>query len=134
MLAVCGGGSDAAALLVTALVVAAWILVAVRVIKSAHDRRERLVLIAVALASNLTGPAILFILLNGLDGDNDQLPKIIITLLLPGLIAASVAVGMRAARAAHAFFLALWGAVFIVGALIVLMISFLVIGSACWSS
>lgn len=133
MLAVCEGGNDAAALLVVALVIGAWALVAALVIRAARDHRERLVLIAVTLASGLTGPVILFMLLNGLDGDNDQLPKIIITLLLPGLIAATVAVGMRAAHPARAFFLALWGAVFLVGAYLVLVISLLAIGTACLS-
>lgn len=91
-------------------------------------------LIAVTLASGLTGPRILFMLLNGLDSGNDQLPKIITTLLLPGLIAAGVAVGMRAAHAARAFFLAFWGAIFLVGAYVVLMLSALTIGTACLST
>ena len=133
MLAVCEGGNDAAAVLVVALVIGAWALVAALVVRAARDQRERLVLIAVILASGLTGPAILFGLLNGLDGDNDQLPEIIATLLLPGLIAAGVAVGMRAAHAARAFFLAFWGAIFLVGAYLVLVISLLAIGTACLS-
>jgi len=131
VLAVCGGGSDAAALLVMALALAAWVLVAVLVIKAARDRRERKVLVALTLVSGLTGPAILFGLLAGFSGDNDRLPEIVVTLLLPGLIAAGIAVGMQAAHAARAFFLAIWGAVFLPGAYIVLVISLLAIGSGC---
>lgn len=133
MLAVCGGGSDAAALLVVALVVAAWILVAALVIRAAGDRRERKVLIAVALVSSLAGAAVLFGLLAGFDGDNDRLPEIVVTLLLPGLIAAGVATGTRAARAVPAFFLAFWGAVFLIGTYAVLVISLFAIGSGCLS-
>jgi peptidoglycan/LPS O-acetylase OafA/YrhL len=132
VLAVCGGGgSDAAALLVVAVAVAAWILVAALVIRGASDHRERMVLIAVTLVSSLVGPTILFGLLGGLDGDNDQLPKIVIALLLPGLLGACVAVGRREAPVAHALFLAVWGAAFLVGAYIVLVISSLLVGTDC---
>ena len=131
MLAVCGGGSDAVALLVVALAVVAWIWVAVLVIKGARDRRERKVLIAVALVSCLVGPAILFGLLAGLSGDSTRLPEIVIGLLLPGLIGACVAVFRKAARAASAFLLALWGAVFLPGAYLILVISFLALGTGC---
>jgi hypothetical protein len=132
--AVCEGGSDVAALLVTVLVIAAWIWVTVLTIRGASDRRERKALIALVLVSSLLGPAILFGLLDGVEGDNDQLLEIIITLLLPGLIGACVVARMRMADAARAFFLALWAAVFLPGAYIVLVFSFLVIGSACWAS
>lgn len=135
MLAVCGGGgSDVAAMFVTALAVAAWTFVAVLVIRSVRDHRERIVLVALTLVSSLAGPAILFGFLNGVDGDNDQLPKIIATLLLPGLIGACAATGMRAAPATQAFFLALWGALFLVGAYIVLVFAFLLVGNGCWGS
>jgi len=134
VLAVCGGGgNNAAALLVTALAIGTWILIAALVIRVARDRRERKVLIALALASILAGPAILFGLLAGFSGDNSRLLEIIVTLLLPVLIGACVAVGMRAADALRAFFLALWGAVFLIGAYAVLVIAFLAIGDGCWS-
>ena len=128
MLAVCEGGSDAAALAVVALVVGAWALVAVLVIRTV---RERKVLVALTLLSSLAGPAILFGLLDGFSGDNDRLPEIVITLLLPGLIGACVAVGTRAAPAAHAFFLWLWGSLLLPGAYIVLVISILLLGTGC---
>jgi hypothetical protein len=134
VLAVCGGGgSNVAALLLTALAIGAWILIAALVIRAARDRRERKALIALALVSSLAGPAILFGLLAGFSGDNSRLLEIIITLLLPGLIGACVAVVMRAADALRAFFLALWGAVFLVGAYAVLVLAFLAIGDGCWS-
>jgi len=122
-----------AALLVTALAIGAWILIAALVIRAARDRRERKALIALALVSSLAGPAILFGLLAGFSGDNSRLLEIILTLLLPGLIGACVAVGIRAADALRAFFLALWGAVFLVGAYAVLVFAFLAIGDGCWS-
>ena len=132
MLAVCGGGgSDAAALFVVALAVAVWAGVAAVVIRMAQKRREREVLIALTLVSTLVGPAILFGLLDGFDGDNDRLPEIIITLLLPGMLAALVAVGLRAAHAALAFFLAIWGAVLLLGAYAVLVVALFLVGTGC---
>ncbi|HEX5928533.1 MAG TPA: hypothetical protein VFY48_03990 [Solirubrobacterales bacterium] len=134
MLAVCGGGgSDTAAAFVAALAVVAWGLVAALVIRTARDRRERAVLIALTLVSSLVGPAILFGLLAGFDGDNSRLLEVVVTLLLPGVIAAFAAVGLRAAHAARAFFLALWGAVLFVGAYAVLVISFFLVGTGCFS-
>jgi hypothetical protein len=133
VLAVCGGGSDGAALLVAALVAGAWILLALLVIKVAEGRRERMALLVLALVSSTVGPAILFAFLDGFDGDNSQLPKVVIALLLPGAIAACVAIGTGRAHAARAFFLVLWGAVFVPGAYVVLVISALAIGTGCLS-
>jgi hypothetical protein len=133
VLAVCGGGSDAAALIVVVLAVVAWITGAVVVIRASRDRRERNALIALALVSSLLGPAILFGLLAGFSGDNSRLPEIVVTLLVPGLIGACAAAGTRAARPAHAFFLAIWGAVFLPGAYVVLVIAAFAIGTSCLS-
>lgn len=132
MLAVCGGwGSGVGALLVTVLAIAAWAFVTTRVITTAPERRERKVLIAVTLISSLVGPAILFGLLAGFSGDNSRLPEIILVLLLPALVAACVTVGIRAARPARAFFLALWGAVLFAGGCVVLVASLLAFGGYC---
>ena len=49
------------------------------------------------------------------------------------MIAACAAVGLRAAHAARAFFLALWGAVLLVAAYTVLVIAFLLVGTGCFS-
>ena len=115
------------------LAVAAWIAVAVILIRAARDHRERNALIALALVSSLVGPAILFGLLAGFSGDNSRLLEIVITLLLPGLIGACVAVGTRAAHAARAFLLALWGVIFLPGAYIVLLVAAFAIGTGCLS-
>jgi hypothetical protein len=131
VLAVCGGGSDAAALLIVALAVAVWVGVVVLVVRTARDRREQIMLIAVTLVASTVGAGVLFGLLEGFDGDNEQLPVVILTLLLPGLAAAGIAVAMRLAHAGRAFFLALWGAIFIPSVYILLVISLLAIGSAC---
>jgi hypothetical protein len=133
VLAVCEGGSDAAVLIVVILAVGAWIGLGVVIIAAARDHRERNALIALALVSSLVGPAILFGLLAGISGDNSRLLEIVLTLLLPGLIGACLAVGMRAAHAARAFPLALWGVVFLPGAYIVLLIAAFAIGTACLS-
>jgi uncharacterized membrane protein YjjP (DUF1212 family) len=133
VLAVCGGGSDGAALLVTGLVAGAWVLLALLVVKGAQDRRERITLIILALVSSVVGPAILFGLLDGFDGDNEHLPEGVITLLLPGFICACIAIATRKANAARAFFLVLWGAVFVPGAYVVLVIAALTIGTGCLS-
>ncbi len=68
---------------------------------------------------------------SGRPGDNTRLPEIVITLLLPGLIGACVAVYRKAAHAARAFLLAFWGADFLPGAYLMLVISFLAIGTGC---
>jgi hypothetical protein len=111
----------------------AWIAVAVVVIRAARDHRERNALIALALVSSLLGPAILFGLFAGLSGDNSRLLEVVVTLLLPGLIGACAAVGTRAASPARAFFLAIWGAVFLPGAYAVLVIAAFAIGTGCLS-
>jgi hypothetical protein len=133
VLAVCEGGSNAAALLVVVIAVAAWVLLAVPAIRAAGDHRERNALIALALVSSLLGPAILFGLSAGFSGDNSRLLEIVLTLLLPGLIGASVAVGTRVARPALAFFIAIWGAVFLPGAYVLLVIAAFAIGTGCFS-
>jgi len=131
MLAVCGGGGDnAVALAMVALAAALWALVAVIVIRAAPERRERKVLFVLTLVSSLAGPAIVFGLLDGFSGDNSRLPEIAITLLLPGLIYACVAVVRRTVYPAHALFIWLWGSIFFVGIYAVLVVA-AIAGGAC---
>jgi hypothetical protein len=110
-----------------------WLLVVGAVVRAAGSRRERGVLIGLTLASVLVGPAILFGVHDGFSGSGDYLDDVVFALLIPGVIGAGVALGTGSVHPGRAFFVSVWGALFLVGGWFVLVISLLAIGSGCIS-
>jgi hypothetical protein len=132
VLAVCGGGgSDVLALLIILGAIAIWAAGTVLIVRSARDERERLLLIALLFGSIVIGPALTAAYYNGLFGDDSSTGKLALVLAIPGAIGAGIALATRAAHGFRAFLISTWGAVFLLGLVVIALLAALVIGNGC---
>lgn len=132
MLAVCGGGgSDALAWLIAVGALLAWLAVAFLIIRSAKERRERRLLIALLMGSILLGPALIAAYYHGFFGDDGSTGKLALVLLIPGAIGVGIALATRAGHGFRAFLASTWGAIFLIGAGIILLIASVAVGGGC---
>jgi uncharacterized membrane protein HdeD (DUF308 family) len=132
VLAVCGGGgNDVAAVAIILGALLAWVGAAVLIIRTARDRRERLFLVGLLLASILVGPFLIKAFYDGVFGSDTQTAKLALVLLIPGVTAAAIAVRVRGGLAGRAFVLATWGAIFLGGFGLLSFFAAVVVGTGC---
>ncbi len=132
MLAVCGGGgSDALAWLIVAVAFAGWLAVAVLIVRAARDRTERRLLLGLLFGSIVLGPLIVYAFYDGFFGSDSGLGKLGALLLIPAVLGFAVALRTRAAHAGRALLISAWGAGFLAGAWVVLLIAFVSVGNGC---
>lgn len=131
MLAVCGGGSNATAITVVVVAILLWLLIAFAVIKTGHDRDERVLLLGLLVLSVFLGGGVYFGIADGFSGSGDDLGKFLLALLVPGAVGAAIALATRGRGGARAFFISSWGALFLTGGVYVLLLAFLGLGTVC---
>ncbi len=132
MLAVCGGGgSEVLAWLIIISAIAVWIAGTVLIVRSARDKKEKRLLIALLIGSIVLGPALVAAYYHGYFGDDSSTGKVALLLLVPGAIGAGIAVASGAAHGFRAFVASTWGAVFLLGFGAVSIIAALAIGNGC---
>jgi hypothetical protein len=129
-LAVCGGGDDAVALTVVAIVVVAWLLALWAVIRTADAGSERAILIGLVLVSLVVGAGVFF-LPEGIDGNGDYLTRFLLALLIPGAIGGGIALLTGAAHVGRALFVSVCGALFLTGGAFLLLFASLLLGTGC---
>lgn len=128
--AVCGGGSNAVALIVVAIVVVAWLLVVSAVIRSAEHGTERALLIGLVLISVLVGAGVFFVP-EGVSGNGDYLGRFFLALSIPAAIGVATALLTRAAHVGRALFVSVCGALFLTGGAFLLLFASLLFGTGC---
>ncbi|HEU5252528.1 MAG TPA: hypothetical protein VFU16_04270 [Solirubrobacterales bacterium] len=133
MLAVCGGGSNATAIVVILAAILIWLLVAYLVIRTGRDRDEQVLLVALLVISVLLGGGVFFGVQEGFSGSGDDLGKFVLSLLIAGAVGAGIALVIRGRGAVRAFVISSWGALFLTGGIYVLFIAFLGFGTGCLS-
>jgi hypothetical protein len=132
VLAACGGGgSELLAWLVILAAIAIWVAGTVLIVRSARDRREKRLLIALLIVSIAMGPALIAAYYHGLFGDDSSTGKVALLLAIPGVIGAGIAFATRAAHGFRAFLISTWGAVFLIGLAFVAIFAALAIGNGC---
>jgi hypothetical protein len=132
VLAVCGGGgSDALAWLIVLAAITVWVVGTALIVRSARDKKEKRLLIALVIGSIAVGPALIAAYYHGLFGDDSSTGKLALLLAIPGVIGAGIALATRAAHGFRAFLISTWGAVFLIGLAFVAIYAALVIGNGC---
>ena len=126
-----GGGSGVVGGLVALAVLAICLAVTIPIFKAARDETERRLLLGLLIGSMVLGPLIIAAFYAGLFGEDGNVGKLAVLLLMPGALGAAIAHRTRAAHAARAFLVSTWGAVFLVGAGVILFIVALTVGGAC---
>jgi CDP-diglyceride synthetase len=132
VLAVCGGGvSDALAWLIILAAISVWIAGTALIVRSARDKREKRLLIALLISSIVIGPALTAAYYGDLFGNDSGTGKLALLLTIPGAIGAGIASATRAAHGFRAFLISTWGAVFLLGLTFVAIFAALGVGTGC---
>jgi hypothetical protein len=132
VLAVCGGrGSDLLAWLIILGAISVWVAGTVLIVRSARDKREKRLLIALLIGSIVIGPALIAAYYHGLFGDDSSTGKLALLLVIPGAIGVGIALATRAAHGSRAFLISTWGAVFLIGLAFVSFFAAVAIGNGC---
>jgi hypothetical protein len=126
-----GGGSDALAWLIIVLAFAAWLAVTVLIVRAARDGTEQRLLLGLLFGSIVLGPLIIAGFYAGFFGDDSNVGKLAVLLLMPGALGAAIAHRTKAAHGGRAFLISTWGAVFLLGAVAILLFAALVVGNGC---
>lgn len=116
---------------ITALAVAIWVAVATFIVKTARDRRERRLSIALLVLFVVIGPLIVAAFYAGLFGSDASLGKLALLMLVPATIAAVVVQATGAGEGFRAFIASAWGSVFLISTGIVLFFAAFTVGGAC---
>jgi ABC-type Na+ efflux pump permease subunit len=114
-----------------ALAVAIWVAVAMFIVKTARDRRERRLLIGLLILFVVIGPLVIAAYYGGLFGSDAGLGKLALVMLIPPAIAAVVAQASGAGHGLRSFLVSAWGSIFLIGAAAVLLIAAFTVGGAC---
>jgi hypothetical protein len=131
VLAVCGsGGSEAAALIAVALVLALWGFGVWAVVWLGTESQERALLLFLLLASAPIA-TLMFLGPEGLTGDGDYLARFLLAVLVPTGIGLAVALFTRRVGPGRAIAVAFSGAVLIPGGIFVLLFASLGLGTGC---
>lgn len=132
MLAVCGGGgSDLLAWLIILGAISVWVAGTGLIVRSARDKREKRLLVALLIGSIVIGPALTAAYYHGLFGDDSSTGKLALLLVIPGAIGVGIALATRAAHGFRAFLISTWGAVFLLGLAFVAFFAAVAIGNGC---
>ena len=132
MLAVCGGGgSDVAAWLIVLAALLAWVTGTVLIVRSARDKKEKRLLIALLVVSIPLGPALIAAFYDGVFGSDSDFGKLVLVLLVPGAIGAGIALYTRAGHGLRAFLASTWGVIFIGGVGMIMFFAAFVVGGGC---
>jgi hypothetical protein len=134
VLLACGDTGVAGAVLtygIGALAVAIWAGVAALIVRTARDRRERRLLIALLILFVVIGPLVIAAYYHGLFGSDASYGKLALIMLIPPAIAAIAAQASGAGHGFKSFLVSAWGSVFLIGAGIVFLIAALTVGGAC---
>lgn len=133
MLLACGSDGEGSAVLAWLIALGAlsiWAAGTVLIIKSARDRKEKRLLVALLVGSIVLGPALIAAYYQGFFGDDSSTGKLAVVLLVPGAIGAGIAIATRAGHGLRAFLASTWGAIFLGGAGTILFIA-AIVGGAC---
>jgi hypothetical protein len=114
-----------------ALAVSLWLAVAIFIVRTARDRRERRLLIGLLILFVVIGPLVIAAYYDGLFGSDDSLGKLALILLVPPAIAAGAAQMTGGGHLVRAFLVSAWGSVFLIGAGFVLFFAAITVGGAC---
>jgi O-antigen/teichoic acid export membrane protein len=132
VLAVCGGGgSEALAWLIIVVAFAAWLAVTILIIRAARDRTERHLLLGLLIGSIVLGPLLVAAFYGGVFGSNSNVGKLAVLLLIPAVLGAGIAHRTRAAHSGRAFLVSIWGALFLIGAVVILLVATVAVGNGC---
>ncbi|HSS41884.1 MAG TPA: hypothetical protein VLK37_04955 [Solirubrobacterales bacterium] len=134
MLLACGDTGAGGVVLtygIAALAVAIWVAVAVVIVKTARDRRERRLLIGLLILFVVIGPLVIAAYYAGLFGSYAGLGKLALIMLIPPAIAGVVAQASGAGHGLRSFLVSAWGSIFLIGAVAVLLIAAFTVGGAC---
>ncbi|HKF82965.1 MAG TPA: hypothetical protein VKB23_08405 [Solirubrobacterales bacterium] len=134
MLLACGDtgtGGVALAWAIGALAVAIWVAVAVVIVKTARDRRERRLLIGLLVLFVVIGPLVIAAYYYGLFGSNASLGKLALIMLIPPAIAAVAVQASGFGHGFRSFLVSAWGSIFLIGAGTVLLLAALTVGGPC---
>jgi hypothetical protein len=126
-----GGGNSALGWLIVIAVLAAWVLLTALIIRTARDRTERRLLLGLLIGSIVIGPLIVAAYYDGLFGSDSSIGKLALLLTIPGAIGAVIAHLTRAANRLRAFFVGVWGAVFLIVVGLFLFFVAVIVGGAC---
>jgi hypothetical protein len=132
VLAVCGGGgNDVAAWLIVLAAFLVWVAGTVLIVKSARDKKEKRLLIALLIVSIPLGPALIAAFYDGVFGSDADFGKLVLLLLVPGAIGAGIALFTRAGHGLRAFLASTWGVIFIGGVGMIMFFAALAAGGGC---
>ncbi|MGN6556737.1 MAG: hypothetical protein ACTHLH_01840 [Solirubrobacterales bacterium] len=126
-----GGGSDPVGWLITLAVLAIVLAVTIPIFKAARDRTERRLLLGLLIGSIVLGPLIIAAFYAGFFGDDSNVGKLAVLLLIPGVLGAAIARLTKAAHSGRAFLISTWGGVSLIGAAMVLFFLAFAVGGAC---
>jgi len=111
--------------------VAIWVAVAVVIVKTARDRRERRLLIGLLVLFVVIGPLVIAAYYYGLFGSNASLGKLALIMLIPPAIAAVAVQASGFGHGFRSFLVSAWGSIFLIGAGTVLLLAALTVGGPC---
>jgi hypothetical protein len=131
LLACGGGGNGGLALAIGVLAVAIWAGLAVIIVRAAHDRGERRLLIGLLVLFVVVGPLVIAAFYAGFFGADDNLGKLALIMLVPPMIASVAVQASGAGHGLRAFLVSVWGSVFLIGTGLVFFIAALTVGGAC---
>jgi len=132
VLAVCGGGgSEALAWLIIVVAFAGWLAVTILIVRAARDRTERHLLLGLLIGSIVLGPLLVAAFYGGVFGDDGDGGKFVGLLLIPGALGAAIAHRTKAAHSGRAFLASTWGALFLIGAVAILLVATVAVGNGC---
>jgi hypothetical protein len=127
-----GGGSPAVDWLIALLALAIWLTAAALIVWAAgRDKAERRFLTALLVASFVLGPLIIAAFYAGYFGDDSDLGKLAVLMLIPGALGAAIAHRTRAAHSGKAFLISTLGAVFVVSLAVGLFLVAVLSGDLC---
>jgi len=126
-----GGGSDVVGWLVTLAVLAGFLAVTIPIFRAARDKTERRLLLGLLIGSIVLGPLIIAGFYAGSFGDDSNVGKLAVLLLIPGVLGAAIAHWTKAADSGRAFLISSWGAISLIGAGLTLFFLAITVGNAC---
>jgi hypothetical protein len=126
-----GGRNDALVWLIILAALAAWIAVAVLIVRTAADRKERRLLLGLLIGSIVLGPLLIAAYYAGFFGNDSSTGKLALFLAIPGLVGVLVAHVTGAANRLRALLISSWGAVFLAGGGIIMFLVAVTVGGAC---
>ncbi|MGN6588257.1 MAG: hypothetical protein ACTHKT_12450 [Solirubrobacterales bacterium] len=126
-----GGVSDPVGWLITLAVLAIVLAVTIPIFRAARDRTERRLLLGLLIGSIVLGPLIIAGFYAGFFGDDGDVGKLAVLLLIPGVLGAAIARLTKAAHSGRAFLISTWGALSLIGTAMLLFFLAFTVGGAC---